>query len=298
MDPTSVPPSPPDDLREVAGPAPMLASFARVLAHRPGAPGPNTSVRPTGLHAPAWRPRTDLVQRYADVVGSGAALPLTFPAVVVTQLYRDLLGGADLPVNGMGLVHVATTLWASDSLPATSPWQVSAWVERARHTRSGLEIDLGARCAANDASWTSRMVVLARAPAARGAEATGSPDLPDHGDDWGVRAVLDAPADAGRRYAEVSGDYNPIHLHPATARLFGFARAIAHGWWVLPRALALLGADESPRRGERYLEVAYVRPVMLPSRVSVLGRVEDETTAFVARRDDGKPHFGGRLTRC
>jgi acyl dehydratase len=47
-------------------------------------------------------------------------------------------------------------------------------------------------------------------------------------------------ADVGRRYAQVSGDYNPIHLHPLSARLFGFKRPIAHGWWLLARSLAEL----------------------------------------------------------
>jgi hypothetical protein len=33
-----------------------------------------------------------------------------------------------------------------------------------------------------------------------------------------------APADIGRRYARVSGDYNPIHLSALTAKLFGFPK--------------------------------------------------------------------------
>jgi acyl dehydratase len=48
------------------------------------------------------------------------------------------------------------------------------------------------------------------------------------------------PADAGRRYAPLSGDWNPIHLNALAARLFGFRRAIAHGMWVKARCLAAL----------------------------------------------------------
>lgn len=50
-----------------------------------------------------------------------------------------------------------------------------------------------------------------------------------------------APAEIGRRYAAVAGDYNPIHMSALTARLFGFPRAIAHGLWNKARALAALG---------------------------------------------------------
>ena len=48
------------------------------------------------------------------------------------------------------------------------------------------------------------------------------------------------PGDIGRRYAAVSGDRNPIHLYPLTARAFGFPRAIAHGMWLKARTLAAL----------------------------------------------------------
>lgn len=49
-----------------------------------------------------------------------------------------------------------------------------------------------------------------------------------------------APADVGRQYARVSGDYNPIHLSALTAKLFGFPQAIAHGLWNTARTLAAL----------------------------------------------------------
>ncbi len=48
------------------------------------------------------------------------------------------------------------------------------------------------------------------------------------------------PGDLGRRYGSVSGDLNPIHVHPLTARLFGFPTAIAHGMWTKARCLAAL----------------------------------------------------------
>ena len=49
-----------------------------------------------------------------------------------------------------------------------------------------------------------------------------------------------APADIGRQYAKVSGDYNPIHLSAVSAKLFGFPTAIAHGLWNKARTLAAL----------------------------------------------------------
>jgi len=51
--------------------------------------------------------------------------------------------------------------------------------------------------------------------------------------------------DTGLRFAAVVADYNPIHLYPWSAKLFGFKRAIAHGMFVAAKtfheALAVWG---------------------------------------------------------
>ena len=77
-----------------------------------------------------------------------------------------------------------------------------------------------------------------------------------------------APADIGRQYAKVSGDYNPIHLSAVSARMFGFPSAIAHGLWNKARTLAAL-AEHLPAAN---LEIAvqFKKPVRLPSEVTLL----------------------------
>lgn len=48
------------------------------------------------------------------------------------------------------------------------------------------------------------------------------------------------PADAGRRYARLSGDWNPIHLWPQTSRLLGFEQPMVHGMHSAARCEAEL----------------------------------------------------------
>jgi acyl dehydratase len=73
------------------------------------------------------------------------------------------------------------------------------------------------------------------------------------------------PGDLGRRYAGVSGDRNPIHLHTLTARAFGFPQTIAHGMWTKARALAALEG----RLPDAYtVDVAFKKPILLPGRVT------------------------------
>ena len=77
-----------------------------------------------------------------------------------------------------------------------------------------------------------------------------------------------APADIGRRYARVSGDYNPIHLSAPTAKLFGFPQAIAHGLWNKARTLAALGEHLPVANIE--IEVEFKKPVRLPGEVVLM----------------------------
>jgi acyl dehydratase len=100
--------------------------------------------------------------------------------------------------------------------------------------------------------------------------------------------------DAGRRYAAVSGDHNPIHLYPLTAKVFGFPRQIAHGMWSLARCVAAL---ENRIPDAVTVDAAFKKPIFLPSTVlfgqDALG-VEDGIAFALTSPTSGAPHLVGR----
>ena len=80
----------------------------------------------------------------------------------------------------------------------------------------------------------------------------------------------------GRRYAGVSGDWNPIHLHALTARPLGFPTAIAHGMYTYARVVAALGPAI---RGEGVTSHVWFRkPVRLPSTVRLRSAIGPNRT--------------------
>ncbi|MFJ4783398.1 MaoC family dehydratase [Streptomyces sp. NPDC088794] len=93
--------------------------------------------------------------------------------------------------------------------------------------------------------------------------------------------------DVGRRYGAVSGDRNPIHLHPLTARLFGFPRAIAHGMWTVARCLAAHGTPDAVR-----VRAEFRAPVLLPGTVTYAA----EGGRFELRGDEERVHVSGTVT--
>ena len=113
-------------------------------------------------------------------------------------------------------------------------------------------------------------------------------DPPTGGVEWRL------PADLGRTYASVSGDPNPIHLYPLTAKAFGFPRQIAHGMWTLARSIA---AIENRLPTAVSVEVTFKKPVLLPGTVAFAARAEDDGWTFaLTHPQDGSPHLLGRTT--
>ncbi|MBW5262366.1 MaoC family dehydratase, partial [Streptomyces poriferorum] len=103
------------------------------------------------------------------------------------------------------------------------------------------------------------------------------------------------PADLGRRYGAASGDRNPIHLHPLTARLFGFPRAIAHGMWTVARCLAEAPQPDPahPVHSVHSVRADFRAPVLLPGTVTYAS----DGTAFQLRGDGGRVHLTGTTAR-
>ena len=101
------------------------------------------------------------------------------------------------------------------------------------------------------------------------------------------------PADLGRRYAAVSGDRNPIHLYPLTARALGFPRQIAHGMWSKARCLA---AVENRLPEAFRVHVEFRKPVLLPSTVIWRHEGNGDDQRFSLSRADGAEHLTGTVT--
>ena len=106
-------------------------------------------------------------------------------------------------------------------------------------------------------------------------------------------ATWRVPDDAGRRYAKVSGDVNPIHLSGLSAKAFGFKRAIAHGMWVKARALAALSGRLPDALS---VDVGFQKPLFLPSTVALSTAEAGGGWDFAVRNAiNGSPHLVGTV---
>lgn len=76
--------------------------------------------------------------------------------------------------------------------------------------------------------------------------------------------------DIGRQYARISGDYNPIHLSPYTARLLGFKKAIAHGMFSKALVLSKLIPEPHKLSHPVSIKTTFCQPIVLPMKTQLL----------------------------
>ena len=209
-----------------------------------------------------------------DAPGAAATLPATYPHMLAFPLHLALMTDPRFPFPAIGLVHIVNRIvqrrpirvgerldlrvWATPLEPHSRGRQFSiltearvgdelVWEEVSTNLRRGRAQGAGSDQAASTSTTTSTSI-----------DVPDAADLPSV-EDWQLAG------DLGRRYGSVSGDLNPIHVHPLTARLFGFPSAIAHGMWTKARCLAAL---QSRLPDAFTVDVAFRKPILLPATVT------------------------------
>ncbi|MBQ0866687.1 MaoC family dehydratase [Streptomyces sp. RK75] len=274
-----------------------LRHLAKAAVTAPLKRGPYTGARlpQERISLPPAAVDPERVRRYAQLCGhdpGSEALPPAYPHVMAFPSAVRLLAARHFPFPLPGLVHLRIELTQHRPLRRTDRPRLTVHAEGPAPHRGGTAFDLVTEAALDgERAWHSRSTYLCRHRTAR-PSAPASPTLapaPPLAARWRL------PSDLGRRYAAVSGDHNPIHLHPLTARPFGFPRALAHGMWTFARCLAELERTAGRASGGiGWAEAEFKTPVLLPAQVDYA--LDPATGAFALRGgpDSGKPHLTGR----
>jgi hypothetical protein len=229
---------------------------------------------------------------YQDVCGlpnGDDRLPMTYPHILAAGVHMSMLMHPAFPIRMVGVVHLANDIEMFLPLPADARLALDCRLESGRTKPRGDEFKLVTEAMWNgELAWRETVSFLAPAEQKIRRPLPGLPEMPPMLGKW------DAPTDTGRRYARVSGDWNPIHLAGLLARPFGFPGAIAHGMWTVARCLAQL-AHRPPGAGAR-LDVRFMKPLVLPGHVCLhAGPPSDsgDRAFWLVSPDTGTAHLKG-----
>ena len=253
---------------------------------------PSADPSTLSLHRPGVRIDRGHAAAYARVCGFPAkdAVPLPYPHLLAFPLHMEAMTSPQFPFPAVGTVHVENSITSHRPLHPGEAVDVTVRVSHPRPHPKGTLLDFVAEVrTGEDVVWESTSTYLRRGKGDKAAREGLSFDTTPRGTiEWRL------PGDLGRRYAGVSGDRNPIHLYPVTAKAFGFPRQIAHGMWTLARCVAAL---ENRLPDAVTVEVAFRKPVLLPGTVAFGHQEADGGQAFaLTRPKDGAPHLLGRAT--
>jgi acyl dehydratase len=276
-------------VEELDSPPSLAPLYARVVtgALLPGRPDelPDRKLALRGVDIDLERLAT-----YARVCGFALrdSLPPTYPHLLGFPLELALMSDRSFPFRPLGLVHVANRIAQLRPIATAARPDVLVWAEGLRPHRRGRQFDLVTEVEVEgEPAWREHSTYLRAGEDGSGSSGeSGRSGSSEAGPEGEVAAIWEVPGDIGRRYADVSGDRNPIHLRSLTAKPFGFPGAIAHGMWMKARCLAAL-EGELPDAYEARAE--FRRPLRIPGRARFR----------VARREEGfdyalEPPEGGR----
>jgi hypothetical protein len=256
---------------------------AGVLRGRRGAELPDLELVRRGVLADR-----DHLARYDRVCGFRLtdALPATYPHVLAFPLAMRLMSAPEFPFPVVGLVHVANRITLRRPVDAGTPLDLSVRAGGLRAHDRGRQFDVVATATADgEQVWRGVSTYLRRERPGERRAGDDNRRAPAPAVRWRI------PARVGADYAAVSGDRNPIHTSRLGARLFGFARPIAHGMWSKARCLAGL---EGRLPGAYTVDVAFKQPILLPSTVGFAAAPVGDGWEFTLA--SARPHLAGHLT--
>jgi acyl dehydratase len=277
--------------------APMIPGASRL----PFLPGGGGEIPEIELTLDGVRSDPEAVAAYDRVCGFPLRddLPPTYPHVLAFPLHMAVMADGGFPFGAVGLVHLENRIAQRRPIGVGEELSLAVRPTALQPHPKGRTFSLITEArAGGELVWESESTMLRRQ--ARGSDAVAKKSYGERTPDGGPApgaSVTERPAtaewklggDLGRRYAAVSGDRNPIHLHRLTAKPFGFSRPIAHGMWTKARCLAALDASLPDAYD---VQVEFRKPILLPGKVAF----ERAGERFRVRGGE-RVHLEGRLSR-
>ncbi|GAM57011.1 acyl dehydratase [Vibrio ishigakensis] len=249
-----------------------LKLFAKVLLKRSS----KVPIEPMALTIEGFKFSPSHIKNYCDYLGfESKSLPLPYLFVASQNAQLELLLNERFPYKALGLVHRSIELEMPEPLDIHKAHDVALEIGKEIPHPKGVEFDVTARFMVEGverAKMVNRYFCFKKQP-----EMESKPSPKPEFSHLSSKSNIRFNETNVRGYAKVSGDYNPIHLHALTAKPFGFKRPIAHGMFMLAKAISTLDLNT------RYLKVSFHRPALLPIKLDL---VADENTAFLINSDN------------
>ncbi|WP_280495413.1 MaoC/PaaZ C-terminal domain-containing protein [Nocardia farcinica] len=222
----------------------------------------------------------------------GDALPLTYPFILSFPLAMRLVVARDFPFVAVGAVHAQNLIERSREISVSEPLDLRTHIENLREHPRGLLVDAITEVnVGREQVWRQVTTFLHQ----QRTSLSGGPKPEPKPEEVPPPPLRTIRVDQKMitRYAQASGDHNPIHTSALGAKAFGFPRAIAHGMWSAANVLS----NVEGRIPEKVAySVKFGKPILLPATVNVYADQVDGGWDLALRHPKkGYPHLTATL---
>ena len=212
-------------------------------------------------------------------------VPVTYPFVMAFPLLMKLMTSAQFPISVLGLIHYKNTITQHSPINKSAIVTIICSVsndntaDKGRFIETHIDIFVDGQL-----MWECTSTFLQKSRLKQTKQhSEDSENSPSHKD------LLDSPAmetisalkfshfDA-LKYAYISKDTNPIHLHYIPAKLMGFKSTIMHGMLAKARVLAQLETFIDIQHIS--IDVQFKSAIFLPAQVCLNVALSPQNNSF------------------
>jgi hypothetical protein len=222
-------------------------------------------------------------------IALGNTLPVLYPHVMAGGMHMHMLTHKVFPIGLLGAVHLKNTITQHEAIAISDKMDIHAQMGGFRLTAKGVEFDFITHVKiADKVVWEELSIYFMAGrfggkenPSTETSFELASLDNLSNIASWAV------PKNRGKKYASISGDYNPIHTSKYLAKLFGFKRDIAHGFGILAQAVnqSELANKTNISTGKCQVDVIFKGPLYLENNASLKQAVDATAMAQEQRFD-------------
>ena len=215
---------------------------------------------------------TELLQRYRECceIVDEPGLPIHYPHVIASPMHLVMLTEPEFPLRLLGAVHARNHAIRYRPVQPQEQLDLQSRILQCRYRPQGYEIDFETQVkSAGELVWSEITTFLVRKKLRDEEPPSPLADVFPWEDEQAqlVDEFL-VPKRAGKRYAAITGDYNPIHISRLLAKLFGFRRDLVHGMWGVARATNRV--EELRSEGPVRVDIAFKGPLYMEHKVKGL----------------------------
>ena len=198
--------------------------------------------------------------------------PPIYPVVFLPEILSQLVDDAeDINFNILRVVHAEHQMSWKDALRPGDEVHTTAKISNMEQRGVNEILDLQIQCRREDITVVEmnyRLLSRGKKKAGDKRPVKGTPE-PERGELL-VKHQSTVTADQGVRYAEASGDHNPIHKSDEVARSVGLPRAILHGLCTMALASQAIvdGLLEGNPERLKSMSVRFSQPVLLDQTIT------------------------------